>query len=165
MTFEKNQLHSDTILLKTSSLFQSKNIDGFILNHLKRNENKCHNNGYVIPDSTVLVQRSIGKVVSINNQNFIQYNVNYKNKSIAPSKDDIFDCIIENITRMGIVAYLDHNVESVSDSPVLFIIPKQFIDEDTIDKFKKNDKIKIKVLDTRIKFQSKQIQVVGEYIP
>ena len=66
---------------------------------------------------------------------------------------------------MGIVAYLDHNVESVSDSPVLFIIPKQFIDEDTIDKFKKNDKIKIKVLDTRIKFQSKQIQVVGEYIP
>ena len=70
MTFEKNQLHSDTILLKTSSLFQSKNIDGFILNHLKRNENKCHNNGFVIPDSTVLVQRSIGKVVSINNQNF-----------------------------------------------------------------------------------------------
>ena len=161
---EKEQLISDTILIPAKDLLKNKNIDGYILHHIKNNyENICHNNGYVIPDSSELIQRSYGKIVTINNMNYIQYNINYKNKSIIPIKDEIFNCIIDSKTKMGIIGYLDFkNVTEISNSPILFIIPNEFIN--TEKEISKNDKIKVKVLDTRIKFQSKQIQIVGEYV-
>ena len=67
---------------------------------------------------------------------------------------------------MGIVAYLDYkSTESIKESPILFIIPKQFVEDKLIETLNKGDEIKIKVIDTRIKFQSNQIQVIGEYLP
>lgn len=165
MEYEKTQMFSETIVIKSHDLLKSKNIDGYILNHLKKNENKCHNNGYIIPDTTEIIQRSIGKISSINNQNFIQFNVNYKCNLIIPAPDDLFKCKVENITHMGVVAYLEYkDVKSIKDSPILFIVPKQFIDEKMIEDINKDDIITIKVLDTRIKFQSTQIQVIGEFI-
>ena len=161
---EKEQLISETIMIKSSNLLKVKNIDGYILYYLKNNyENICHNNGFVLPDSTELIQRSYGKVVSNNNQNYIQYNVNYKNKSIIPTPDDIFDCIVDSKTKMGIIGFLKYkDISEVKDSPILFIVPTEFIKNDK--NINKGDLIKVKVLDTRIKFQSKQIQVVGEYV-
>ena len=165
MDYEKTQMFSETIVIKTHELLKSKNIDGYILHYLKKNENKCHNNGYIIPDTTKIIQRSIGKISSINNQNFIQYNVNYTCNLITPAPDDLFIGKVENITHMGIVAYLEYgDVKSIKDTPILFIIPKQFIDGKDSEKFNKGDEIKIKVLDTRIKFQSSQIQVIGEFV-
>ena len=166
MDYEITQMFSETIVIKSNELLRTKNIDGYVLNHLKKNENKCHNNGYIIPDSTKLVQRSIGKISSINNQNFIEYNVNYQCKIIIPATDDIFNGKVDNITHMGIVAYLDYkSTESIKESPILFIIPKQFVEDKLIETLNKGDEIKIKVIDTRIKFQSNQIQVIGEYLP
>lgn len=162
MEYFKDQMFSDTVVLKSSDLMRSKNIDGIIHNNLKKNENKCHNNGYVVEDTTKIIQRSVGKISSVNNQNFVHFNVNYQVKLIIPNKDDIFECVVDNITHMGIVAYLDYNDKTIKDSPILFIIPKQFIDDNT--NISKNDKIKVKVLDTRIKFKSEQIQVIADYI-
>ncbi len=164
MEYFKDQMFSDTIVIKSSDLLRSRNIDGFIHNTLKKNESKCHNNGYVIEDTTKIIERSIGKIYSTNNQNFIQYNVNYKVKLIIPNKDDIFECIVDNITHMGIVAYLEYKDKKIKDSPILFIIPKQFVDENILKNVNKNSKIKVKVLDTRIKFKSEQIQVIAEYL-
>ena len=153
---EKEQLISDTILIPAKDLLKNKNIDGYILHYIKSNyENICHNNGYVIPDSSELIQRSYGKITTINNMNYIQYNINYKNKSIIPVKDEIFTCIIDSSTKMGIVGYLDFkDVTDIKNTPILFIIPNEFIK--TEKEFSKGEKIKIKVLDTRIKFQAKQ---------
>lgn len=164
MEYFKDQLFSETLVIKSSDLLKSKNIDGFLHNTLKKNENKCNNNGYVIEDTTKIIQRSIGKISSINNQNFIQFSVNYQVKLILPNKDDIFECIVDNITHMGIVAYLDYKDKTIKDSPVLFIIPKQFVDDEIIKDISINSKIKAKVLDTRIKFKSEQIQVIAEYV-
>ena len=68
---------------------------------------------------------------------------------------------------MGIVAYLDYKEKKESDiqeSPLLFIIPKEYFEEEQMEKMKIGDKIKVKVLDTRIKFMAKQIQIIGEPI-
>ena len=162
MEYFKDQMFSETIVVATYELLRSKNIDGFIHNNVRRNENKCHNNGYVVEGTTNIIQRSIGKIYSVNNQNYIQFEVNYTVKLIMPNKDDIFECKVDNITHMGIVAYLDYNDKTVKDSPILFIIPKEFVNDKI--NINKNDKIKIKVLDTRIKFKSEQIQVIGEHI-
>ena len=114
-----------------------------------------------------IVQRSVGKIETINNESFIKYNINYKNKSIIPTKDDVFECVIDSITKMGIIAYLDYRKEedsSIKESPLLFIIPKEFLPEGKIDQLKKDSTINVKVLDTRIKFRAEQIQIVGEAI-
>ena len=162
---EKEQIISDTILIKSQDLLRTKNIDGYILQYLRTNyENLCHNNGYVIPGSIELIQRSHGIITSNNGLNYIQYNINYKNKSIVPTKDDIFECVIENVTKMGVVGYLKYNdISEIKESPILFIIPNEFSSTE-ID-FAKGDIINVKVLDVRIKFQSTQIQVIGEYLP
>ncbi len=168
MSIEKEQLLSDTISIPSRNIYKNNKIDGYILHYLKNKyEKKCHNNGYVIPDSIEIIQRSCGKIETINNESFIQYNINYKNKSIIPTKDDVFECIIDSITRMGVIAYLNYKESedsSIKESPLLFIVPKDFLPEGKIDQLKINDTINIKVLDTRIKFMAEQIQIVGEGI-
>jgi len=167
MTIEKEQLLSDTFHVKASALLKSKNIDGLIKHKMKKQyERKCSKNGYVIGDSLDIIQRSIGKLIIINNESYIQYEVNYKIKSILPCKDDIYECIIDSITRMGIIAYLNYKEKedsAIKDSPLLIIVPKEyFTDENRITDLTAGQKIKVTVLDSRIKYMSKQIQVIGE---
>ena len=169
MAIEKEQLLSDTFHIKSSNLLKSKNIDGLLKHKMKKQyEKKCSKNGYVIADSFDIIQRSIGKLITLNNESYIQYEVNYRIKSIIPCKDDIYECIINSITRMGIIAYLNYKEKEdseIKDSPLLIIIPKESFNEDNlITDYTIGQKIKIKVLDSRIKYMSKQIQVIGEPI-
>ena len=167
MVIENEQLLTDTFHIKSSNLLRSKNIDGLIKYKMKKiYEKKCSKNGYVIADSLDVVQRSIGKLIVINGESFIQYELNYKIKCIMPCKDDIYECIIDSITRMGIIAYLNYKEKEdskIKDSPLLIIIPKEyFTDENLTTDLTIGQKIKVKVLDTRVKYMSKQIQVIGE---
>ena len=68
------------------------------------------------------IEKKINFKIS-HNQNFIEYNVNYQCKIILPTTDDIFNAKVDNITHMGVVAYLDYkSTESIKESPILFII-------------------------------------------
>ena len=163
MTIEKEQLFNDTLHIETTDLFKRKNIDSYLKYRLQEKiEGKCYKNGYIVPNSLEIVQRSVGKIIGINSTNNIEYNITYKTKSIIPSVGDIFECVISSITKMGIVAYLDYNDCKIEQSPLLFIVPKEYFEELDVDKLKKEDIINIEVLDTRIKFMTKQIQVVGK---
>ena len=167
MTIEKEQLLSDTFHIKASTLLKNKNIDSLLKYKMKNQyEKKCSKNGYVIEDSLDIIQRSIGKLVTLNNEGYIQYEVNYKIKSILPCKGDIYECIIDSITRMGIIAYLNYKEKEdskIKDSPLLIIIPKEyFTDDNRITDYTIGQKIKVSVLDFRIKYMSKQIQIIGK---
>lgn len=168
MTIEKEQIISNTVSIQTKSIFRSKNIDSYLKYYLKKKyEGKCYQNGYIIPDSLEMIQRSVGRIKTIDRQNYTNFEVTYKIKSIIPSNEDIFMCIINSVTKMGIVAYLDYKEKKESDiqeSPLLFIIPKEYFEEEQMEKMEIGDKIKVKVLDTRIKFMAKQIQIIGEPI-
>ena len=65
---------------------------------------------------------------------------------------------------MGIIGYYDFKKNNkIDENPILFIIPNEYIKN--IDKqYKKNEIIDVKVLDIRIKFRSKQIQIIGEQL-
>lgn len=82
--------------------------------------------------------------------------------AIYPSPEETYDCIVESNTKMGLIGYLDYKVGkeivTLKNSPILFIIPVDFggVDKTT------GDKIKVTVLDRRIKFQSRQIQCVAK---
>ena len=161
--YEKEQLLTTTIQINASDIYRTKNIDGLIQYRLKEQlEGVCGKYGYVIHDSVSIVNRSIGKAITHNEQSKIEYNLTYKMKVILPCESEIFTCKIDNITKMGIIAYMkmkDDN--SIKDSPILFIVPQEYI-EDDIDLYTKDQIINIEVLQKRIKYRTKQIQVVGK---
>ena len=86
--------------------------------------------------------------------------------SILPCKGDIYEAIVDSITKMGIISYLkleSQKLNSVKESPVLIIVPQIYLDKD-LDNYSKGQKIKVEVLDKRVKYRAKQIQVVGKIL-
>ena len=169
-----SQIETTTIHLK--SPVRKDDLSSQIETQLKnRHEGLCGKYGYVIQNSVKLIDRSMGNILSVDSDSFIEYRVSYEMQSIYPCKGDSMECKIENITKMGALGYLDWSPDgsdgsddsdgseavSLKTSPIIFIIPEQFL-EDIPDNMKSRGKtIDIVVLDCRIKYRSSQIQVVG----
>ena len=53
MNYLKEQLLSDTILIDTSKISRTKNIEGYIEKYISNYyENKCDNNSFIVKDTT-----------------------------------------------------------------------------------------------------------------
>ena len=120
----------------------------------------------------------MGHIINLNNKSVIQYIINYSAIIISPKENDIINCYIDNINKLGIIAYiklselvntidnisinLDNSLDSLINSPLIIIIPETDIDD--IDKYNKNDNINIKVNAVRIKYNSDKIQLIGSMI-
>jgi hypothetical protein len=161
--YQKEILFTTSIQLNSNECSRCKNIDGLIKYKLKKEHEKlCNKHGYVLEDSLKVVNRSIGKVVTHDNMSMIEYNITMKLNVIYPCEKDIFTVKIDNITKMGVIGYLyDSNDKyDIENSPILFIVPSGYIED--IESLKKDMKIEVEVLQSRIKYKSKQIQVVGK---
>jgi hypothetical protein len=161
--YQKEILITTSIQLNSSECSRCKNIDGLIKYKLKKEqENLCNKHGYVLENTLKVVNRSIGKVVTHDNVSMIEYNITMKLNVIYPCEKDIFTVKIDNITKMGVIGYLyDSNDKyNIENSPILFIIPSGYIED--IESLKVDMKIEVEVLQSRIKYKSKQIQVVGK---
>lgn len=160
MNITTDQILSETIQLKSSDIFKTKNIDGIISHKLKKYEGKCTKNGYIVKDSIEIVNRSVGKIINIDNKSLIEYKINYKIKTISPNKGCIYDCIINNITKMGLICFVEFgDQKELKTSPLLIIVPKEYCD---IEKVKEGHKIKVETMDKRIKYMGEQIQLIGK---
>lgn len=160
MSITTDQILSETIQIKSSDIFKTRNIDGIISHKLKKYEGKCTKNGYVVNDSIEIVNRSVGKIINIDNKSLIEYKINYKIKTISPNKGCIYDCIINNITKMGLICFVEFgDQKELKTSPLLVIVPKEYCD---IEKVKEGYKIKVETMDKRIKYMGKQIQLIGK---
>ena len=97
------------------------------------------------------------------NQSKVQYEINYKVRTIDPQKDEIYECIVDSVTKMGIISYLSLNDDdTIENTPLLIIIPKDYISADRFEKIEKGQKIEIVILDSRMKHLSNKIQSVGK---
>lgn len=161
------ELKTTTIHIPSRDIYRTKDIDGLIKFTLKKQiENVCGKYGYVLDDSVSIVKRSVGKIVTHNGVSNIEYNITYKINSIYPCKGDVYEAIVDSITKMGLISYLkleSDKFNSVKESPVLIIVPQMYLDKE-LESYSKGQKIKIEVLDKRIKYRAKQIQVVGKII-
>lgn len=157
-------------LLTTSINVEIKNIQGDINQILykllkKKYEGVCNKDGYVENDSLQIVNRSIGEVKTINNTSYIVYNITYKANIYSPVKETKLDISVNSITKMGIVGYLkDKEDETIESSPFIVIVPREYFNEDDIDSISVNDKLKVEIIDSRIKYMSKNIQIVAKPI-
>jgi len=141
-------------------------INKLILNGIKKKyEGVCNKDGYIIKDSIDLVERSIGQIKTINSESIINYNITYKADIITPSEGDTYECYVETINKLGIIAYLKNSDEdTMKESPFIIIIPKEFVDETTFDTIKINDMLNVKINSFRIKYKSNHIQVVATLV-
>ena len=164
------EILTTTISIPINKL-NKQNIDGIIRNKMKSlYENKCNSSGFVLKDSIMIINRSIGKIITTHSISSVNYDVTYKSLILIPCKGDEYDCYVDSITKMGIIAYVkgyktDDEEESLQNSPLLIIIPRDYIDPSIdISEYSNDQKLKIRVLDSRSRYNSKQIQIVGELI-
>jgi DNA-directed RNA polymerase subunit E'/Rpb7 len=155
-------------LLTTSINVEIKNIQGDINQILykllkKKYEGVCNKDGYVENDSLQIINRSIGEVKTINNTSYIVYNITYKANIYSPVKETKLDISVNSITKMGIVGYLkDKEEDTIESSPFIVIVPREYFNEEDIDDISVNDKLKVEIIDSRIKYMSKNIQIVAK---
>lgn len=155
--------------LKTKEIhINSKDIRSTIGNAIdmkikKDLEGMCCEDGYVVKDSIKIVERSIGKIINVNNQSKIMYSIKYTSSIISPAKGIELDCYINSVTKMGAVAYIKYDkITDFKDSPLLIIIPKTY--SPNADTLELNKKYKIQVLATRLKYRANQIHIVAKLV-
>ena len=103
-SYENEQMLTTTVHIPIQKITTSRNIDGLITYHLKNLfEGMCGKEGYVIKNSIFVVQRSIGKIVTIDSKSNVQYDVTYKLRTIHPSKDDEYECLVEDSVIDGLI--------------------------------------------------------------
>ena len=156
-------------LLQTSLNINSrdlnKDIDNIILINLKKKyEGKCSEHGYIMKDSTNLINRKLGNIITINNCSYVNYIVNYNADILYPSEGDELEITVDRVNKMGVLGYIKINSEdNFEKSPLIIIIPNEYFNESTrdIDSITKNQKIKVKILGCRIKFGFEKIQIIA----
>ena len=126
-------------------------------------EGVCCEDVYIMKDSTQIIERSMGKIINVNNQSKITYNIKYSCSVLTPIQGAHIDCYINSVTKMGAVAYIKYGeMTDFKDSPLLIIIPKSYSPE--AESLELNKKFKIEILATRLKYRAKQIHVVAKLV-
>lgn len=161
----------DIKTIQTSNLnITSQQLEGDVnetlLKIIKRNfEGVCNKGGYVMKNTIELVNRSIGKVQTIDNISYINYNITYSCNIIIPSVDTEYECIVDSKSKVGLIAYIKiEETDTIKESPFIIIVPKEYVTDDKYESINNNQKIKIKVRSFRIKYLAKQIQIVGSLL-
>ena len=155
-------------LLTTSINVDMKNIKGDINELLykllkKKYEGVCNKDGYIQKGSLQIVNRSIGSVKTINNTSYIVYEITYKANIYSPVKGTKLDITINSITKMGIIGYLkDKDDDTIENSPFIVIVPREYFEDDNVDDYEVNSELKVQIEDSRIKYMSKNIQIVAK---
>ena len=170
LSYINEQIFTDTIYLDPKDI-NTPNITELIIIKLKKKiGNKGYNDGYIIGNSIKYISKTLGKIVTLSNENKVLYNIKYRVRMIQPTVNDEIECYVDNINKMGIVAYIkmqdiidDYDgANTLQDSPVLIIIPNETIEN--VENINIGQKIKIKINATRIKFNADKIQIVGTII-
>ena len=155
-------------LLTTSINVDMKNIKGDINELLykllkKKYEGVCNKDGYIQKGSLQIVNRSIGSVKTINNTSYIVYEITYKANIYSPVKGTKLDITINSITKMGIIGFLkDNDDDTIENSPFIVIVPREFFEDSNVDDYEVNTELKVQIEDSRIKYMSKNIQIVAK---
>jgi DNA-directed RNA polymerase subunit E'/Rpb7 len=155
-------------LLTTSVNVDMNNIKGNINELLykllrKKYEGVCNKDGYIQKGSLQIVNRSMGEVKTINNTSYIIYEITYKANIYSPVKGTNLDITVNSITKMGIIGFLkDEDDDTIDDSPFIIIVPREYFKDESVEGYDINSTLKVQIEDSRIKYMSKNIQIVAK---
>ena len=66
-----------------------------------------------------------------------------------------------NGKKVNISSYSVKEEDTIETSPFIVIVPREYFNEADIDKISINDKVSVEIIDSRIKYMSKNIQIFG----
>ena len=129
-----------SIVLKANQL--NKNIDANLLKVFKKEyEGRCISEGYVIPDKTKLLKRSVGNSRSSHFTGDFTFDSLFKVELYNPVRDNIIECNIQRINELGIQSIV---------GPMQIVVPKELhYDKSLFKDLKPGDKIKVSVIARR----------------
>lgn len=157
--FEKQLIHH-----KVSIPFVKigANLEEEFLNYAeKKILNQCEKEGYIFNNDHKVVSYSAGKTLQSN----IEYNVLYEFQVCYPHENMIFQCMIQNITKIGIKAILSHNE---IENPIIVFASQlhnpTIFENDNNSKYNEGDIIQVKVISYRFEIHDPSIYVLAEII-
>ena len=163
-TYITEQLLTTNLFVNASQV--NKNIDNVIKDNLKDQlEGLCYEDGYIVKDSLRIIQRSIGNIVTNNKKSEIKYVIKYKAEIISPSVNDEINIIISSINKMGVIGYIKiKESDTFEDSPLLVMVPKEYFVDSILnfDDLLTKQKIDVVTVGTRVKYNTKNIQVIAK---
>lgn len=129
-----------SIVLKANQL--NKNIDANLLKVFKKEyEGRCISEGYLIPDKTKLLKRSVGNSRSSHFTGDFTFESLFKVELYNPVRDNIIECHIQRINELGIQSIV---------GPMQIVVPKELhLDKSLFKDLKVGDKIKVSVIARR----------------
>ena len=164
-----DQIFNNNISLNPTDL--NKDIDNIILLKLKKiYEGYCKDYCYILNNSINIINRTMGKIETYENNNIIKYNVKYSCDIISPTKGEKIKIKVSNINKMGIIGYIKIDEKySTSDnpfdnSPLIIIVPNDMITNYNINDINIGSVLHVEILGFRIKFRNEKIQVVCKIV-
>ena len=136
----------------------SNNIDNILKQKImKEIEGKCIGDGYIKRNSVRIINRGAGRLMIAQFNGTIQYNIKYTALICNPHEGDILECKVENINKMGVMAFIDD-----IDSPMSILLAKQHHrDNSNFNKIQTGNIIKIRIIGKRFEFGDKKISIIG----
>jgi len=137
------------------------NITEILTKQIKQEiEGKCINEGYIKRDSIRIIKRSVGRIMDMQFNGNIIYNIIYTAGVCNPHEGMVLKCYVENINKMGIMAYIKDD-----NSPLNILLAKQHHqDNDYFTELRENDEIFVSILGKRFEFGDEKISIIGRLI-
>lgn len=145
-------------------------VEGTLKSYAKRNiMGKCHKEGYISRSHCEIVMFTSGKMI----KDKVYFDVDYEFMVCHPYEGMEVDCVIQNITKIGIKAVIK---ESGENPMVVFasrvhnedIFANEIVEEGGNDEVSRNykdgDKIKIKVIGYRFEINDPHLSVLGKIL-
>jgi DNA-directed RNA polymerase subunit E'/Rpb7 len=135
------------------------NIENTIIYKLKKQqEGRCIREGYVMPGSIEIVNRSAGTAqLSHFNANFM-YHIRYSAKICNPVEGDVIDAEITNVNKMGILAKGGEG----DPAPLSILLAKQHhMNNDKYEKMREGYNIRVKIIGKRFDSGENHISIIG----
>ena len=157
-----SDLYTTCMLNYTTSILPNQinnNINKTIEDRIKSEmEGTCINDGYVKKGSIKIISRSTGQIIVSQFNGGIIYNVRYSASICNPLEGAILKARVININKMGILCKGGDD----DPEPLVILMAKQHhINNETFEKIKIDDIIKVKVIGKRYEFGDKEINIVG----
>ena len=165
-TIQEDKLFVDSILthriiLKPAEL--TANIKDVLGLKIKRAvENRCIKEGYVLPDSVVLLEYSCPK---IDRGNIIYYS-KYSCKICYPVEGMVLECTCDVKSRAGIHAFYEYvtEINEVIQPIEIFVFRDHNLEDSTFNRIKEKDKIKVCIIGARIELGSPTVSVIAKLV-
>ena len=159
--FKIGTIYSKCLITRTITLLITqigKNLKSTIEKKIKRDiEGNCLVEGYVKPNSTIIISYSSGIVSG----DSIRFDIVIECEVCFPVEGMILNCLAINITKAGIRA------ESATEQPspiVVFIARDHHYNLLQFSKIKENDKFNARIIGQRFELNDKYVSVIAELV-